>query len=97
MTGQMYVDPTPEPYFIYWLFKNKCVMCKKPATVINEIVPRSRWNLATSEWKNRIPLCDSCHTGQDSFHSTGVTDEKISEMKRKRREFLVSMGRSEYV
>lgn len=89
-----FVQPTPDPYFIHWLFKHRCVMCTKPASDVNEIVPRARSRDAVLDWRNRVTLCQECH---DKFHRDGVTDEKVSEMKRKRREFLISMGRQEYV
>jgi hypothetical protein len=89
-----FVQPSPEPYFIYWLFKNRCIMCTKPATEINEIIPRSRSKDSILDWRNRVTLCQSCHR---EFHQNGVTDEKIYAMKHKRREFLTSMGRVDYV
>ena len=89
-----FVQPTPEPYFIYWLFKYKCIQCKHPATEINEIVPRSRSNKSVLDWRNRVTLCRDCH---NKFHQTGVTSEKIQKMKTDRREFLTAMGRMEYV
>ena len=89
-----YVEPTPDPSFIYWLFHYKCVMCKKPASEINEIVPRSRSKNSILDWRNRVPLCTDCHR---VFHQTGVTQKKIDEMQTKRREFLMAMDRGEYV
>ena len=88
-----YVHPVPEDYFIWWLFKYKCVSCHKPATEINEIVPRSRSKKSILNWKNRVTLCHGHHM---EFHRNGVTDNKISEMNKKRREFLKSVGREEY-
>lgn len=92
-----FVEPVPNDYFIWWLFKHKCVMCRKPASEINEIVPRSRSKKSILDWRNRVTLCHECHTGQNSFHSTGVTTKKIEEMQEKRKEFLISIGREEYV
>lgn len=89
-----FIQPTADPSFIYWLFKYRCVECKRPATEINEIVPRSRWKSATLEWRNRVPMCQRCH---EKFHHDGVTDVKIQALKIKRNEFLIAMGRMEYV
>lgn len=92
-----FVEPTPSDYFIYWLFKYKCVVCKRPATEINEIIPRGRSKKSVLDWKNRIPMCSTCHTGQGGFHHNGVTDEKIEVLKGKRIEFLIAINREEYV
>jgi len=89
-----FIQPVPDDYFIHWLFKYKCVTCKKPATEINEIIPRSRSKNSILDWRNRVTLCRECH---HKYHLNGVTSEKISEMKTKRGEFLISMGRMEYV
>lgn len=89
-----FIHPIPEPSFIYWLFRYKCVMCKKPASEINEIIPRSRSKKSILDWRNRVPLCQDCHR---TFHLHGVTQAKIDEMQTKRKEFLLSMDRKEYV
>lgn len=89
-----FVQPTADSSFIFWLFKYRCVMCKRPAQDVNEIIPRSRWTLAAQEWKNRVPLCRNCH---NEFHRSGVTNAKIQEMQNKRKDFLIAMNRMEYV
>lgn len=91
---QVYVEPSPEPYFIHWLFKHRCIVCKQVADDINEIVPRARSKDAVLDWRNRVLLCRKHH---DEFHHDGVTQEKIYGMRTMRREFLMSMGRPEYV
>lgn len=91
---QEFVRPVPNDYFIWWLFHRKCVMCKYPATEINEIIPRGRTKKAILDWTNRVTLCQKCH---DDFHHNGVTAKKIKEMQEKRVEFLLSSGRAEYV
>jgi 5-methylcytosine-specific restriction endonuclease McrA len=88
-----YVEPTPEPFFIFWLFRYRCIMCKRNATEINEIIPRSRSKKSVMDWKNRVPLCSACHR---TFHAGGVTDKKIEEMQRFRTRFLISIDRKEY-
>lgn len=88
-----FIVPNSGDYFVWWLFKYKCVMCKKPATEINEVIPRSRSKKSVLNWRNRVTLCQSCHR---EFH-LGVTDERIAQMMKSRREFLVSIGREEYV
>lgn len=89
-----FVIPTPESYFIWWLFKHKCIICRKPASEINEIIPRSRSKKSILDWKNRVTLCQNCH---QEYHAHGVTQDKISEMKEKRKEFLISIDREIYV
>lgn len=89
-----FVQPDASPSFIYWLFKYRCVECKRPATEINEIIPRSRWINAADEWRNRVPLCRVCH---EKYHHDGVTDLKIQALKLKRNEFLIAMGREDYL
>lgn len=88
------VEPVPQDYFIWWLFKYKCVMCKKPATEINEISPRSRSKKNILDWTNRVTLCQGCHK---KFHLYGVSTEKMNEMRNKRKDFLTSMNREIYV
>lgn len=88
------IIPVSDDYFIHWLFKHRCIMCKKPATEINEIIPRSRSKKSILTWQNRVTLCHSCH---EEFHRTGVTKEKIAEMQEKRKQFLLAMDRGNYV
>jgi len=89
-----FVEPSPEPYFIHWLFRYRCMECKRPGQEINEIVPRSRSKSAIMDWRNRVLLCRECHT---KFHHNGVTKEKIEAMQKLRSEYLTSVGRGEYV
>lgn len=89
-----FIAPNNSDYFIWWLFKYKCIMCRRPATEINEINLRSRSKKNILDWRNRVTLCQGCHR---AFHHNGVTEQKIIEMQKKRREFLVSIGRDEYV
>lgn len=89
-----FIQPIPDDYFIWWLFKYKCVMCRKPATEINEIAGRARSKKNILNWRNRVTLCQGCH---QAFHHGGVTEQKINDMHKKRREFLISIGRDDYV
>lgn len=89
-----FIEPRPEPYFIHWLFKHRCIQCKKTGTDVNEIVPRSRSRNSVLDWRNRVLLCRECH---HAYHKDGVTEEKIFKMKMVRRDFLIAMGRMEYV
>lgn len=86
--------PVPDDYFIWFLFKHKCVMCKHPATEINEIIPRSRSKKSILDWRNRVTLCRNCHM---IYHLAGVTQKKIEIMKETRKEFLIAIGREIYV
>ena len=89
-----FIIPNSSDYFIWWLFRRRCVMCSKPATEINEIIPRGRSKKSIMDWRNRVTLCHSCH---DTFHHNGVTTVKIKEMQEKRKEVLMASDRMEYV
>jgi hypothetical protein len=94
---QEFVEPVADDYFIYWLFRYRCIVCKKSATEINEIKPRGRSKKNILDWKNRVTLCQEHHTGQNGFHHHGVSDGKIEEMQKVRKEYLISVGREKYV
>ena len=89
-----FVEPVPDDYFIWWLFKHRCIMCSQTGHEINEINPRGRSKFAILDWRNRVILCVGCHR---EFHRNGVTDKKQEEMRVRRAEFLVSVGRGQYV
>ncbi len=89
-----FVEPSSSDAFIWWVFKRRCVMCRRDATEINEIIPRSRSKFSILDWTNRVPLCQSCHR---EFHKDGVTDFKIKDMQYERRQFLIDIGRVEYI
>ena len=88
-----FVEPRPDDNFIWWLFRYRCMECKKPGQEINEIIPRSRDRKAIMRWRNRVVLCRECH---EKFHHGGVTDEKIAAMKETRRAYLTAIGRGRY-
>ena len=88
-----FIKPVPNDYFIWWLFRHKCVQCRKPATEINEIIPRGRSKKSILDWKNRVTLCHECHV---EFHHNGVTNAKIEKMQEDRLKFLNSSGREQY-
>lgn len=89
-----FVEPNPSDNFIWWLFRYRCAECKQPGQEVNEIIPRSRSKKSILIWQNRILLCRHCH---EKFHHGGVTDAKIDQMKKTRKEYLLMIGRSEYV
>lgn len=89
-----YVEPRADDYFIYWLFRYRCVECKMAAQEINEIVPRARSKKSILNWKNRVPLCRACHI---AYHDKGVTEAKIFKMRVNRIEYLQAIGRADYV
>lgn len=80
--------------FIYWLFNHRCVTCKRPAVEINHIIPRSRGDVYKDDWKNQIPQCSICHS---LYHEDGVTQDKIWELQEARKNFLIGLGRSEFI
>ena len=69
---------------ILWLFDNKCVRCGRRTNTIHEIKPISHGK-GSLHWKNRIPLCITCH---DWAHSVG-TNISIPDLQMKRRLYLV--------
>lgn len=89
-----FVEPTPEPSFIWWLFRNLCVSCKHPADEINEIIPRSRSKESVLDWTNRVTMCKNCH---NEYHKNGVNAVTIHALQQKRINFLKDMGREEYL
>lgn len=89
-----FVEPVPQDYFIWWLFRGLCVMCKHPATEINEIIPRSRSKKSILDWKNRITICKECH---NKYHFDGVNDKTVKVMQDEREKFLLTFGRKDYV
>ena len=89
-----FIEPTPEDYFIYWLFGYRCLECKRPASEINEILPRGRSKKNILDYRNRVTLCSECHR---NFHHNGVTPDKISAMQETRKQFLVSTNREVYI
>jgi len=89
-----FIVPVPDDYFIWWLFRHRCVMCYQPATEINEIVPRGRSKKSILDWRNRVTLCRTCHAG---YHGKGVTNQKMEQMREKRLKSLEMLGRQEYI
>ncbi len=89
-----FVEPDASDAFIWFLFKHRCVYCRKPATEINEIVPRSRSKQSIQDWENRVLMCRECH---NDYHRHGVNSGTIEDLQQKRVEFLKSMGREKYV
>ena len=91
---QEFVEPNPSDHFIHWLFRYRCINCKKSGEEINEIEPRGRSKKNIMNWKNRVLLCRECH---NLFHKDGVTNDKIVAMKLLREFYLISVGREKYV
>lgn len=88
-----FVEPDTTTAFIHWLFRYRCIICKKPGSEINEIIPRSRSKKSIGDWRNRVLLCGDHHR---EFHKDGVTNAKIEKMQEVRLEFLKSFDRAEY-
>lgn len=63
------------------IFKNRCVICRKSADHVHEIIPKSLtkdWK----DWENRVPLCVEDHT---MVHARGSQNVKsLLEINRKR-------------
>lgn len=92
-TEKEFVEPTSSDYFIWWLFRNRCVSCRKPGTEINEVIPRSRSKNSILNWENRVLMCRECH---NDYHKHGVNPKTIEALQQKRYDFLMANGREEY-
>ena len=88
-----FIEPVADNYFIWWLFRNRCVVCHQSGTEINEITPRSRSKKSILEWDNRVVMCRECH---NEYHRHGVNSTTIAELQQKRHDFLMANGREEY-
>jgi uncharacterized protein YlaI len=88
-----FVEPTPDPYFIFWLFRHRCVVCRHVGSEINEVIPRSRSKKSIQNWENRVLMCRECHR---EYHKHGVNSVTIEALQTKRHEFLMANGREEY-
>jgi hypothetical protein len=90
-----FVEPVPDDYFIHWLFRYRCMDCRRSEQLeINEIEPRGRSKKNILNWKNRVVLCRICHT---KFHHNGVSKEKVKAMTELRETYLKSIGREQYL
>ena len=91
-----FVEPNSSDYFIWWLFRGRCIVCRQPADDINEIELRSHGKHAVKDWTNRVTLCRNHHTGQEGYHKHGVNPKTIEALQQKRYDFLMANGREEY-
>lgn len=89
-----FVIPNASDNFIWFLFKHLCVSCHKPASEINEILPRSRSKESILNWENRVTMCRDCH---NEYHRQGVNSKTQEELFFKRQEALKLFGREEYI
>ena len=71
------------------LFRGRCVLCTAPATVVHEIVLRSRTKFATTMPKNRVPLDETHHRWA---HHDGATQDKADLLYNKAVERLIFFG-----
>lgn len=93
----MNTEPNNSDEFIRWLFRDRCIVCWKPAECIHEIVPRSSGE-DSSDWKNRVTLCNRHHNmGDDSVHHKGTSDKAIKVLQNIRIRYLKMIGRDEYI
>lgn len=73
------------------LFAHRCVDCRRPASDIHELEPRSRGSRAFAKG-NQVAICRRCH---DKFHSLGASPENIARLRQKAYNFLTAMGKPE--
>jgi len=57
--------------------------------VVHEIRPVSRGDTSLSI-DNRVAICTSCH---NKIHDAGISETSVLELERKRKEFLIKIGR----
>lgn len=92
-----FIEPVADRYFIYWLFRNRCVgssdRCTHAGQEVNEIIPRSHSKKSILEWDNRVLMCRECH---NEYHRHGVNSKTIEALQQKRHDFLMANGREEY-
>jgi 5-methylcytosine-specific restriction endonuclease McrA len=86
--------PINDAEWIWKLFKGRCIVCRKAAQDLNELIPRSRSQKSLLDWKNRVPMCRECHV---KYHASGVSLQKLVALKEKRAEYLRSIGREKYI
>ena len=79
---------------IYRLFLWRCVECGHVATEINHIETRASEPGLKNDWRNKVPMCHSCH---ELYHQDGVDESKINHLKERRAEVLVTMRKQEYL
>lgn len=93
-----FVEPIPDDYFIWWLFRNQCVgysdRCTHRGEEINEVIPRSRSKKSILNWENRVLMCRECH---NEYHRHGVNSKTQEDLQNKRVEALKRLGREEYI
>lgn len=69
---------------ILHIFEYRCLRCRKPATTVHEIVPKSHGRFDAMKPSNRVPLCDDCH--HNWAHAN--TSESIPELTLMRTTYL---------
>lgn len=63
------------------MFGGRCVKCKRIASVVHEMVPRSCGS-DTMKPENRVPLCNSCHSWAHRV-GTNVSAPILMELREK--------------
>lgn len=79
--------------FIVWLFRGRCLICYRSGTDVNEILPRARGQDSLA-WQNKVLMCHEHHM---AYHDNGVSPQAVLKMQERRSEFLIAIGREEYV
>lgn len=85
----------PEGMEIWDAFRGRCFVCPehKPANTIHEIIPRALGK-ASMDKHNRGPVCTECH---DNIHRQGVSLYMVARLDQMRKDYLISIGREDYV
>jgi len=75
------------------IFEYRCASCGEPAGTVHEMIPRARGKKSLT-FRNRIPLC---HKQHDIEHQFGASPERIRNLQIVREEYLIRIGKPEYV
>lgn len=71
------------------LFVGRCPKCRKGATTVHELEPRSRGQKSL-QMQNRTAICYWCHL---EFHNLGASKENIERWKVHIQKYLTSIGK----
>jgi hypothetical protein len=76
---------------LFSIFKGRCPKCRKVATEIHELAPRSR-GASSMLLTNRTPICRGCH---DEYHRAGASVSQIEEWHGIIQLYLTNIGTAE--
>lgn len=60
---------TADELKIFDLYGGKCILCKRKAVTLHEIIPKSKLPKTWNTFGNRVPVCADCHR---KIHDSGA-------------------------